>query len=125
MIATVNKYTVIKASPSDFGFQPNDNIILSHIPDFIKMKHPQEGAKDSTISTPDIVAHHSYLDTFLTLNDDVIYLRRSVRNLHSHQPLEVSVFKARTGIIVQKSFQIDKNKTIAAFMNEVENILDY
>ena len=43
-VATINKFTVIKASPSDFGFQPNNNIILSHIPDFIKSsRQPQEG----------------------------------------------------------------------------------
>ena len=43
--ATINKYTIIKASPSDFGFQDNKNIIMSHIPDFLQISsQPQEGA---------------------------------------------------------------------------------
>ena len=43
-----NKYTIIKASPSDFGFLPNTNIIATHIPDFLILpSSPQEGAKIS------------------------------------------------------------------------------
>jgi hypothetical protein len=34
-VATIKKYTIIKASPSDFGLQDNKNIIRSHIPDFL------------------------------------------------------------------------------------------
>ena len=30
-VATINKYTIIKVSPSDFGLQDNTNIIVSHI----------------------------------------------------------------------------------------------
>ena len=36
-VAIINKYTIIKAPPSDFGFQKNKNIIPSHIPDFINL----------------------------------------------------------------------------------------
>ena len=44
-VATINKYTIIKASPSDFGLQDNTNIIVSHIPDFLSLSpRPQEGA---------------------------------------------------------------------------------
>jgi hypothetical protein len=43
-VAMINKFTIIKASPSDFGFLPNNNIVLSHIPDLIKSsRQPQEG----------------------------------------------------------------------------------
>jgi hypothetical protein len=43
-VATINKFTVIKTYPSDFGFQPNDNIILSHISEFIQSyRQPREG----------------------------------------------------------------------------------
>ena len=45
-VAIINKYTIIKAHPSDFGFQENKNIIPSHIPDFITLPYcPQEVAK--------------------------------------------------------------------------------
>jgi hypothetical protein len=44
-VATINKYTIIKASPSDFGLQDNKNIIRSHIPDFLTISSsPHEGA---------------------------------------------------------------------------------
>ena len=44
-VATINKYTIIKASPSDFGLQDNKNIIRSHIPDFLTISFsPHEGA---------------------------------------------------------------------------------
>jgi len=44
-VATINKYTIIKASSSDFGLQDNTNIIVSHIPDFLSLSsRPQEGA---------------------------------------------------------------------------------
>ena len=44
-VATINNYTIIKASPSDFGLQDNTNIIVSHIPDFLSLSsRPQEGA---------------------------------------------------------------------------------
>ena len=47
-VVTINKYTIIKASPSDFGFLPNTNIIATHIPDFLILpSSPQEGAKIS------------------------------------------------------------------------------
>jgi hypothetical protein len=50
-VATINKYTIIKASPSDFGFQDNTNIIMSHIPDFLTiMSQPKEGATISASS---------------------------------------------------------------------------
>ena len=62
-VAIINKYTIIKASPSDFGRQDNKNIIPSHIPVFIKLLsccqegaqpksiRPQEGAKPKNIQT--------------------------------------------------------------------------
>ena len=44
-VATINKYTIIKASSSDFGLQDNKNIIRSHIPDFLTISSsPHEGA---------------------------------------------------------------------------------
>ena len=44
-VSTINKYTIIKAFPSDFGLQDNTNIIVSHIPDFLSISSsPQEGA---------------------------------------------------------------------------------
>ena len=62
-VAIINKYTIIKASPSDFGLQDNKNNIPSHIPDFINLPScsqegaqpksvcPQEGATPTTIQT--------------------------------------------------------------------------
>ena len=59
----MNKYTIIKASPSDFGLQDNKNNTPSHIPDFINLPscsqegaqpksiRPQEGATQTSIQT--------------------------------------------------------------------------
>jgi hypothetical protein len=155
-VFTINKYTIIKASPSDFGFQPNVNIILSHIPDFLNISyHPQEGANITatqnlpiqqgesaippfspnadTLSMPaqDIddnqyeYEYKSSEDNLLTIADDVPYLRRSVRNLRYHQPVEVTALKAASGISVKRSLEIDEKKTIAAIMSEVKNMFDY
>ena len=45
-VVIINKYTIIKAHPSHFEFQENNNIIPSHIPDFINLPScPQEGAE--------------------------------------------------------------------------------
>ena len=42
-VATINKYIIIKASPSDFGLQENKK--RSHIPDFLIISSsPHEGA---------------------------------------------------------------------------------
>ena len=41
-VATINKYTIIKASRSDFGLQDNTNIIVSHIPDFLTLSRPPQ-----------------------------------------------------------------------------------
>ena len=44
-VATINKYTIIKACPSDYGLQGNTYIIVSQIPDFLTLSpRPQEGA---------------------------------------------------------------------------------
>lgn len=44
-IVTVNKYTAIKVSPTEFGFQSDLNIFSSHIPDFTQItQSTQEGA---------------------------------------------------------------------------------
>ena len=52
-VATINKYTIIKASPIDFEFQDNINIIMSHIPDFLTISPlPQE--------SPTILAHQNH-----------------------------------------------------------------
>ena len=46
----INKYTIIKASPSDLGLQDNKNIFPSHIPDFINLPScSQEGAQAKSI----------------------------------------------------------------------------
>jgi len=45
-VVIINKYTIIKTHPRDFGFQENHYIISSNIPDFINLPScPQEGAK--------------------------------------------------------------------------------
>ena len=49
-VATIKKYTIIKAPPSDFGLQDNTNIIVSHIPDFLTLSpRPQEGATEKNL----------------------------------------------------------------------------
>ena len=144
-IVTINKYTIIKASPSDFGFEPNNNIIPSHIPDFIPLPSqsqegatslpPQEGANPlaeipPTASIPiptieDNVTLNDTPDNLLIVSEDVPYLRRSTRNLRFHQPIDATVLKATSGISVQRALQINEKKTITAVMNEVKNMLDY
>ena len=57
-VATINKYTIIKASPSDLGLQDTTIIIVSHIPDFLTLSRcPQEG---DTIQAHPIQARHLY-----------------------------------------------------------------
>jgi len=47
-VVIINKYTIIKAPPSDFGFQENNDIIPSHILDFINLPScPQESAEQN------------------------------------------------------------------------------
>ena len=67
-VAIMNKYTIIKASPSDFGLQDNKNIIPSHIPDFINLPScSQEGAQSKSIcpqesATPKSIQTHESRD---------------------------------------------------------------
>jgi len=43
MVATINKsHSPLKASPSDFRFQPNNNIILTYILDYINTSQQAE-----------------------------------------------------------------------------------
>jgi hypothetical protein len=166
-VVTINKYTIIKASPSDFGFLPNPNIIASHIPDFLTLpSSPQEGAQisvhqnlqtqegDKRISqiqklcsvspseengnkndsSPDIDStlpeesqpyDQTHQDSLLTIPDDNPYLRRSVRNLRYHQPVDIRVLKVSSGISIKRALQLDERKTVNAIINEVKNMLDY
>jgi hypothetical protein len=60
-----------------------------------------------------------------TLPDDVPYLRRSIRNLRYHQPIDAKVLKATSGISVKQALQINEKKAILSIMDEVKNMLDY
>jgi hypothetical protein len=162
-VVTINKYTVIKASASDFGLLPNTNIIESHIPDFLTIPSSlQEGAQIS--AHQDLQSHEGaasslipqnqklcsdspsqenqkklspttsdYIialtppnhDQLLPLPDDTPYLRRSVRNLRFHQPVDVRVLKVSSGISVKRALLLNEKKTVSAIISEVKNMLDY
>jgi hypothetical protein len=162
-VVVINKYTVIKASPSDYGFQSNTNIIPSHIPDFLTLSsQAQEGAtlkshqslqcndmaivstKEGDLNVvPDNIYnndlddiepiyqydndHNTYSneENLLTLPDDVPYLRRSIRQLRYHQPIDAVALKTSSGISVKKALLINEKKAITAIMDEVKNMLDY
>jgi hypothetical protein len=195
-VAIINEYTIIKASPSDFGLQDDKNNIPSHIPDFINLPscsqegaqpksiRPQEGATQTSIQTPEgaqlksimsqerSTLHNSQnqklcsispvlensknsnpacfsepsslqdiedpywydpdtqdednnTNTLLTLPDDIPYLRRSIRNLRYHQPIDAKVLKTTSGISVKQALLINEKKTISAIMDEIKNMLDY
>ena len=64
-------------------------------------------------------------NTLHTLPDNIPYLRRSIRNLRYHEPLNAKVLKATSGISVKQALQINEKKTILAIMDEVKNMLDY
>ena len=67
-VVIINKYTIIKAHPTDFGFQDNNYIIPSHIPDFINLPscpqedadQNQEGAKPSLILSQEGSSPHNF-----------------------------------------------------------------
>ena len=61
-------------------------------------------------------------DISLTLDDDIPYTRRSIRNLHFHQPVQEVAVKAVSGISIKKSLEIDERWTISAIMDEVKNV---
>ena len=66
-VVTINKYTVIKASASDFGLLPNTNIIESHIPDFLTIPSSlQEGAQIS--AHQDLQSHEGAASSLIPQN---------------------------------------------------------
>jgi len=102
-VTTINKFTIIKASPNDFGLQDNMNIIKSRIPDFLTISlSPQKGAIRSHLirssSNSKIVEH---------------FPRRL-------QTIPAVAIKAVSGISVKKSLEIDNRQTISAIMDEVK-----
>ena len=58
-------------------------------------------------------------NTLITLPDDVPYLRRSIRNLRYHQPIDAKVLKATSGVSVKQALLINEKKAILAIMDEV------
>ena len=63
--------------------------------------------------------------TLQTLPDYIPHLRRSIRNLRYHEPLNAKVLEATSDINVKQALQINEKKTILAIMDEVKNMLDY
>ena len=61
-VVIINKYTIIKASPKNFGLEDNKNMIPSHIPDFINLPScSQEGAQWKSIRPQEGPAEINYV----------------------------------------------------------------
>ena len=59
--------------------------------------------------------------TYLLFQTDIPYLRRSIRNLRYHEPVEAKVLKATSGISVKQALIINEKKTTPAIMDETKN----
>ena len=74
---------------------------------------------------PDTKDEENNTNTLLSLPGDIPYLRRSIRNLVYHQPIDAKVLKTTSGISVKQALPKNEKKTISAIMDEIKNMLDY
>ena len=79
---TINKYTVIKASASDFGLLLITNIIESHFLDFLtRQSFPQEGAQIS--AHQDLQSHEGAVSSLIPPNQKLCSYSPSQENKKS------------------------------------------
>jgi hypothetical protein len=93
--------TQISSSPTSPTFSPY------HHP--FKRVHKYPHIKTYNLTRVLTPSNH---DQLLPLPDDTPYLRRSVRNLRFHQPVDVRVLKVSSGISVKRSLLLNEKKQL-------------
>jgi len=79
--------------------------------------------EDTYWHNPDTHDKENETNDLLTLPDDVPCLRRSIRNLRYHQPIDAKVLKTTSVISVKQVLIMNEKKAILAIMDETNNIL--